>query len=622
MGAPPRGGEVSRSGLDDLVTFNRWLCLTRLRAAGAVIVFTLGLRWLGAGNISAARAFAVCAGLFAVSGIGLSWRGLVRAPRLLFYLQSFADLAAITVGLGVSVHGFEALLFRSIYALTIVPASLISVPSGLAMATAATLGHEVLLMYEHGVALATLCSVESLVPPFLFFLLAQQCFFYGAHLKGKNTALASLAERLEDSRQRLVAEAHTSAALLEVSRTLSSTLEAPELLARVNSTTRQQLGADWGATFLVDAERGTFRLVAVTDAGAAPGELGRLESPMSSWTPLGCLAAQPVVVLTGAEAERTPGLGASGGPLSTMILAALYHERVLAGCLAVGFRNLPAPEREQAVELLSGIAQHATIVLRNARLLEEVRLASAMKSEFVGAVSHELRSPLNVMLGYLEMTLEGAFGPVTPEQVHALRRTREQSMALLEMITALLDMNRLEAGRLPVQRARVSVAQLLEEICQQVPESWRRPEVQLRRAIAPDLPGIETDAGKLKTVVRNLLHNACKFTERGHVTLGAGLTPEGDLAITVADTGCGIPPDAIQYVFDMFRQVPGSGGGGVGLGLHLVRRLLNVLGGTVSVASAVGEGTCFTVTLPLATLSALRLGRRAPAPLAPPADAA
>src|SRR5438034_1407411 len=211
MGAPPRGGEVSRSGLDDLVTFNRWLCLSRLRAAGAVIVFTLGLRWLGARNISAARAFAVCAGLFAVSGIGLSWRGLMRAPRLLFYLQSFADLAAITVGLGVSVHGFEALLFRSIYALTIVPASLISVPSGLAMATAATLGHEVLLMYEHGVALATLCSVESLVPPFLFFLLAQQCFFYGAHLKGKNTALASLAERLEDSRQRLVAEAHTSA---------------------------------------------------------------------------------------------------------------------------------------------------------------------------------------------------------------------------------------------------------------------------------------------------------------------------------------------------------------------------------------------------------------------------
>src|SRR6059036_1135757 len=290
MGAPPRGGEVSRSGFDDLVTFNRWLCLTRLRAAGAIIVLALGLRWLGAGHISASRAVAVCSGLFAVSGIGLSWRRLVRAPRLLFYLQSLADLAAVTVGLGISVHGFEALLFRSVYALIIVPASLISVPSGLAMATAATIGHEVLLVHEHGVALATLGSLESLVPPFLFFLLAQQCFFYGAHLKQKNAALASLAERLEDSRQRLFAEAHTSAALLDVARTLSSTLEAPELLARVNSTTRQQLGADWSATFLVDAERGTFRLVAVTDTDGAPGELGRLELPVSGWAPVGRLA--------------------------------------------------------------------------------------------------------------------------------------------------------------------------------------------------------------------------------------------------------------------------------------------------------------------------------------------
>jgi len=245
-----------------------------------------------------------------------------------------------------------------------------------------------------------------------------------------------------------------------------------------------------------------------------------------------------------------------------------------------------------------------------------------MKSEFVGAVSHELRSPLNVMLGYLEMTLDGAFGPITAEQRRALGRTREQALALLEMITALLDMNRLEAGRLPVQRARVSVTQLLEEVCRQVPESWRRPEVQLRRALAPGLPEIETDAGKLKTVVRNLLHNAFKFTERGHVTLGAGVTPAGDLAITVADTGCGIPPDAIHYIFDMFRQVPGSEGGGVGLGLHLVRRLVHVLGGTVSVASEVGKGTCFTVILPLAAASGQRPSRRSPGPLARSADAA
>jgi signal transduction histidine kinase len=146
--------------------------------------------------------------------------------------------------------------------------------------------------------------------------------------------------------------------------------------------------------------------------------------------------------------------------------------------------------------------------------------------------------------------------------------------------------------------------------------------VQLRRASAPDLPEIETDAGKLKTVVRNLLHNALKFTERGHVTLGAGLDAGGQLAIAVADTGSGIPPDAMQYIFDMFRQVPGAGGGGVGLGLHLVRRLLDVLGGTVGVTSEVGRGTCFTVTLPLVAALGDGAGRALQAPLAASADAA
>src|SRR5919198_924252 len=268
MGASPRGGEVTRSGLDDLVTFNHWLCVTRLRAAGAVMLFTLALAWLHAGHISTRSACAVCAGLFAVSGIGLCW------PR---------------------------------------PASLISVPSGLAMATAATIGHEMLLAHEHGLTLATLSGVESLMPSFLFFLLAQQCFFYGTHLKRKNTALATLADRLEESRQRLSVEARTSAALLDVARTLSSTLDAPELLARVNSTTREQLDADWSATFLVDAERGTFRLVAATDADTAPRALARLELPLSGWAPVGRLATQPVVVLTGGEAEGAPGLGTSGG---------------------------------------------------------------------------------------------------------------------------------------------------------------------------------------------------------------------------------------------------------------------------------------------------------------------
>jgi len=382
-----------------------------------------------------------------------------------------------------------------------------------------------------------------------------------------------------------------------VARTLSSTLEAPELLARMNRTTRQQLRADWSATFLVDPAHATYQLAAVTDGDAAASELGAVALPLHSWRPIERLIREPIVVLSGIDAARLPAL-VSGPALSTVVLAALYSDQVLIGFVAVGYHAITDADLAPALDLLAGIAQHATIALRNVRLLEEVRHASAMKSEFVGAISHELRSPLNVMLGYLEMLLDEGFGPLTGEQRDALARTQQYSLSLLEMITALLDLNRLEAGRLPVERAPVAPAALLEEIGEQLPETWRRPGVEFRVVLAPELPVIETDAGKLKTVVRNLVHNALKFTERGSVTLTAEVTPAGQLAITVRDTGRGIPPDALGYIFDMFRQVPGTGGGGVGLGLHLVQRLLQILGGTLNVASEVGRGTCFTITLP------------------------
>jgi signal transduction histidine kinase len=598
MGTPPDVTGATAVGVLDLATFNRWLCISRLRAVGGIVVFGVGLHHLAIGGIALPPLFAVCAGLLLTSWIGLCTPGLAARPRFFFYAQTLVDLAAATAGIHAAAHGLAAVLFRPVFAIIIVPASLISVTSGLVVASAAALGHALLLCLDRGLSTATLGSLEMLVPIFVFFLVAQQCFFYGAHLEQKNATLARLAARLESHRHRLAEEHRMSAGLVEVARTLSSTLEAPELLGRVNLMTRQQLGADWSATFLVDSARATFRLVAVTDAGTGSNELGDLELPVHGWPVVARLAHEPVLLLTGADAECLPGLFASNGPLSTVFVAALCREGALVGFLAVGYRVIAVSARERARELLAAIAQHATLALQNARLLEEVRLASAMKSEFVGAISHELRSPLNVMLGYLEMLLDEALGPVSGEQADALVRTRQCTLTLLEMITALLDLNRLEAGRLPVQRLPVDMRALLEELRAQLPDSWRRPEVDLRFVLPPQLPVIETDAGKLRTVVRNLVHNACKFTDRGHVTLSAAATSTGDLTISVRDSGRGIPADAIAYVFDMFRQVPGAGGGGVGLGLHIVRRFVDVLGGQVALTSEVGKGTCFTITLP------------------------
>src|SRR5207245_8331734 len=135
---------------------------------------------------------------------------------------------------------------------------------------------------------------------------------------------------------------------------------------------------------------------------------------------------------------------------------------------------------EWATRSLAGIAEHATIAMHNATPLEEVRQASALKSEFAGAISHELRSPLNVILGYLDMALDGGRGTIGSELEDALRRARRQSIELLELITALLDLNRLEAGRLPVHRAPVAMTELLRTVFQQLPENWGRAEVELR----------------------------------------------------------------------------------------------------------------------------------------------
>jgi signal transduction histidine kinase len=235
-------------------------------------------------------------------------------------------------------------------------------------------------------------------------------------------------------------------------------------------------------------------------------------------------------------------------------------------------------------------------VRHNARLPSELRLAAELKSEFVGAVSHELRSPLNVIIGYAEMLRDGELGVVSAEQASAIDRTHRQAVALLEMITALLDLNRLEAGRLPTSRAPVDVPGLLAELVDELPAAWRRPAVALRVEAGADLGMLVTDRGKLETILRNLVHNALKFTHAGEVVVAAVPSADG-IAFSVRDTGVGIPEDALPYVFEMFRQVPGTGGGGVGLGLHIVRRFVDALGGTVEVTSALGVGTTFVVTL-------------------------
>jgi len=225
-----------------------------------------------------------------------------------------------------------------------------------------------------------------------------------------------------------------------------------------------------------------------------------------------------------------------------------------------------------------------------------------LKSNFLATMSHELRTPLTSVIGYSEMMLEGLGGPLTAEQREYLGIIMEKGENLLQLITSILDISKIEAGRVRLMLSEVDAAQLMRDAVATVLPLARKKG--LRVAVEPGaLPRLVADRDKVRQCLVNLCSNAVKFTPAGGtITVSGEAAADERLLMHVADTGIGIAEEHVDKVFDVFYQVDGSSTreyGGAGLGLAIVKSFVEAHGGTVSVRSTVGTGTTFTMALPL-----------------------
>ncbi len=280
--------------------------------------------------------------------------------------------------------------------------------------------------------------------------------------------------------------------------------------------------------------------------------------------------------------------------------------RVLGGAVENAFLYSDVLEKSKELEDSNEQLRMSKIWVEeaNAQLVQanqQLEEASRLKSQFLANMSHELRTPLNSIIGFTNLVLTDDLQPPTGEQKEGLEIVLRNARNLLALINDILDLSKIEAGRITISPEEFYIDGVVSDALTTIaPLVGDRP-VKLSSEIGEGLPVIFSDSARVKQVVLNLLSNAAKFTDQGHIKVSVNLV-EGDfISLAVEDTGSGIPADYLEIVFEEFRQVDGSNTrkhGGTGLGLAISRKLARMLGGDLTVLSELGKGSTFTVTLP------------------------
>jgi len=368
------------------------------------------------------------------------------------------------------------------------------------------------------------------------------------------------------------------------------------------------VGAAAGALGLMDASGQVIKLVADRGYKEIPNKVRsmRLDSPI----PMGqaVRSGKPVICLTREERDRQfPALADTLAPFSASAILPLADRGRVVGALALHFAE-GSPLDEDKVQLIEAFAQQAAQALERATLYQAEQSARARadeanraKSQFLAAMSHELRTPLNAIAGYADLIAIGVRGPVTEEQKEDLGRIKRSQQHLLGIINDILNFSRVEAGQTQYDIAAVPVAEMLESVRQMIAPQAAAKAIDFVVEDCPANAFVWADRAKTEQVLLNLLSNAVKFTSQGSVTLSCELKNSKQVALSVRDTGIGIPDAELDRVFEPFVQVGRSftqAHEGTGLGLAISRDLARGMGGDITATSTIGEGSTFTVLLP------------------------
>jgi signal transduction histidine kinase/CheY-like chemotaxis protein len=426
---------------------------------------------------------------------------------------------------------------------------------------------------------------------------------------------------------RSVEELH---ALGEVSQTVNSTLDLETVLSAIVTKAVQLSGTETGTIYVFNESNHEYELCATY--GMTESLIGSLKDQRTEINEALARAIerrQPIQ--TPDSHEELPSVARDimlrAGYLARLTVPLLAGDRIV-GALVVR-RKAAGQFPQNTIELLQTFATQSVLAIQNARLFREIKeksqqleTANQHKSQFLANMSHELRTPLNAIIGLTDMLMSNPARFGTDKALEPLRRVHRAGNHLLGLINQILDLSKIEAGKLELHLENVRILPLIDEVV-----GTARPLAEQNKNILTvdcphDLPSIEIDAMRLRQIILNLLSNACKFTKSGSIKLQVRMALHKDqhfVEIAVIDTGIGMTPEQMSRLFEEFSQADASTErqyGGTGLGLAITRQLCQMMGGEVTVASEPGKGSTFTVRLPFAAV------RVADAPAARAAKAA